>query len=171
MDLHDYFQIGLIKKPHGLKGDVNFSLSGDFNIDGVPALFLEIEGQLVPHFIESYSGSGEKVTIKFEDINTVEDAKRIGGKKAFLQKSLRPDLPSDQYYDDEIIGFTVQDEAAGLIGTLQEIIAAGANRLLVVKKESNEVLIPENGPFIKEVVKDKKTILVELPEGFLDMNS
>ena len=167
----DYFQIGLIKKPHGLKGDVNFSLEGDFTLEEVPALFLEIDGQLVPHFIESFSSHGDKVTIKFEDINSVDDAKIIGARKAFLQKSVRPKLPTGEFYDDEIIGFAVSDEASGLLGTLAEIISAGANRLFVVKKESNEVLIPENGPFIKEIQKDKKIILVNLPEGFLDMNS
>ncbi len=167
----DYFQIGLIKKPHGLKGDVNFSIEGDFTLDEIPALFLEIDGSLVPHFIESFSDSGDKVTVKFEDINSVDDAKRIGARKVFLQKSVRPKLPTGAYYDDEIIGFVVSDEAYGLLGTLEEIISAGANRLLVVKKESNEVLIPENGPFIKEILQDKKIILVNLPEGFLDMNS
>lgn len=171
MTNQDYFQIGLIKKPHGLKGDVNFSLEGGFTLEEVPALFLEIDGQLVPHFIESCSENGEKVTIKFEDINSIDDAKQIGGKKVFLQKSVRPKLPKGKYYDDEIIGFAVSDETSGLLGTLEEIITAGANRLLVIKKESKEVLIPENGPFIKEIQKDKKIILVNLPEGFLDMNN
>ncbi len=171
MDHSDYFQIGLIKKPHGLKGDVHFSLEGDYNLEEVAALFIEFDGQLVPHFIESYAGHGDKVIIKFEDISSVEDARGIGAKKVFLQKSVRSILPEGSYYDDEIIGFSVADEVSGLLGILEEIITAGANRLLVVKKESNEVLIPENGPFIKEINKDKKTILVNLPEGFLEMNT
>jgi 16S rRNA processing protein RimM len=171
MNNSDYFQIGLIKKPHGLKGDVHFSLDGVINLEEVPALFIEFNGQLVPHFIESYSGNGDKLIVKFEDINSVEDAKGIGGKKAFLQKSVRPGLPEGEFYDDEIIGFEVTDETSGLLGILDEIITAGANRLLVVRKESGEVLIPENGPFIKEINKAQKTILVNLPEGFLEMNN
>ena len=170
MNHADYFQIGFIKKPHGLKGDVHLALAGPFDLEEIMVLFLEIDGQLIPHFIDSFSSNGEKVTLKFEDIDSVEDAKRISAKRVFLQKSARPKLPEGEYYDDELMGFAVMDDKAGLLGFLEEIISAGSNRLMVVKKESSEVLIPENGPFITEINVEKKTILVHLPDGFLEMN-
>jgi ribosomal 30S subunit maturation factor RimM len=40
-----------------------------------------------------------------------------------------------------------------------------------VREKTKEVLIPENGPFIKEINKKDMTITVSLPDGFLDMNS
>lgn len=171
MNKTDYFQVGLIKKPHGLKGEVNLSLGGETSLEGVTALFLEIEGSLVPYFVESFSGNGEKSTLKFEDINSLEEAKKIGGKKIFLLKTARPRLPKGEFYDDELIGFDVVDESAGKLGKLEEIIAAGANRLFVVREKTKEVLIPENGPFIQEINKKNRTITVILPDGFLDMNT
>jgi len=46
---------------------------------------------------------------------------------------------------------------------------AGPNRLLVVDYDKKEVLIPLNGPFIASVNKTKKRVVVNLPEGFLEL--
>ncbi len=166
----DYFQIGFIKKPHGLKGDVNISIAQEMIPEEVSVFFLEVEGSLVPYFIETFSLNNDKATVKFEDVNSLEQAKLIGAKKVFLPTSERPKLSKGEFYDDEIIGFAVLEETVGPLGILEEIINAGGNRLFAVRKEGEEVLIPETGPFILEINKAKKTIFVSLPEGFLEMN-
>ena len=169
MDINSCFKIGYIAKTHGLKGGVtaNFSEAGEF--DSLESVFIEIKHSLVPYFIESYSDRGEKGFIKFEDINTFEQAETLKGCSIYLPKTTRPKLKRGDFYNDEVVGFEVEDLHNGFLGEVKEIIESGANRLLSIDRSGKEVLIPVNGPFIKSVNKSKKKILTELPEGFLEL--
>lgn len=172
MDAENCYKIGWIVKPHGLKGEVTLSLEDDApdDLDTLEAVFLDQNSRLVPYFIESISGQGNKAFVKFEDVNTHDEALRISRQSVFLEKSKRPPAEPNQFYDDEIIGFEVEDQNLGGLGTISQIIQAGPNKLLEVTSESGkEILIPVNGPFILNINKDEKTVLVDLPEGFLDL--
>ncbi len=169
MDIASCFKIGYIAKTHGLKGGVtaNFSEAGEF--ESLESVFIEINHSLVPYFIESYSDRGEKGFIKFEDISTLEQAGKLKGCSIFLPKTVRPKLKRGDFYNDEVIGYEVEDLRHGFLGEVKEILESGTNRLLSIDRSGKEVLIPVNGPFIKSVNKSKKKIQTELPGGFLDI--
>ncbi|HTJ47890.1 MAG TPA: ribosome maturation factor RimM [Cyclobacteriaceae bacterium] len=172
MNLDSHFKIGLIMKPHGLKGEVTITLDDDFvnDITELESVFiLEKNNSLIPFFIEAVSVNGSKAFIKFEDIDTPEDALKISKKAIYLPKSLRPKAGKGQFYDDEIKGFEVTDETAGVLGPVTDVFQTGANRLLVVDFKGKEILIPTNGPLISSINKSKQKIIVNLPDGFLDI--
>lgn len=170
MDIASSYKIGLVLKPHGLKGEVTISIDEDApDVSELESVFLEKDNRLVPYFIESISVRDAKAFVKFEDVNTPEEAKAISKRALYLPKSSRPKSGRGEFYDDEIVGFEVQDETAGELGKVTSVVDAGANKLLVVHQGDKEVLIPVNGPFITSVNKSKKKISVDLPEGFLDI--
>jgi 16S rRNA processing protein RimM len=171
MDLKSAYKIGYILKPHGLKGQVTVSLDAEApeDLEDIDTLFIEKNNQLIPYFREEISVSGSKAYLKLEDINTPEAAKDISKSAIYLPKTSRPKSGKGEFYDDEVIGFVVTDETEGELGSVTEITVAGPNKLLTVICNGKEVLIPINSPFIKSVNKSKKTISVELPEGFLEI--
>ena len=169
MEINSCFKIGYISKTHGLKGGVTavFSEAGEF--ESLESVFIEVKHNLVPYFVESFSDRGEKGFIKFEDINTFEQAEALKGCSIYLPKTVRPKLKRGDFYNDEVIGLEVEDLRQGFLGAVKEIVESGANRLLSVDRSGKEVLIPINGPFITSVNKSKKKIQTDLPEGFLDL--
>jgi 16S rRNA processing protein RimM len=170
MKTEDCFKIGYVMKPHGLKGQVTVSVQPEFPQDEpVTTVYLEDNNRLVPYFINELSMRGDKAFVKFEDIDSPEAAAAISKKSIYLPKTSRPASGRGEFYDDEIIGFEVIDAAHGPIGTVSDVTVAGSNKLLTVVKDEKEVLIPINSPFIKSVNKKKKTVSVELPDGFLDI--
>ena len=171
MQITDCYKIGYILKPHGLKGEVTVSITpdGPEDISELETVFVEQNSRLAPFFIESASQNGDKAFVKFEDIDTVEDANKISKSSVYLPKSERPKSGREEFYDDEIIGFEVHDKELGLLGEIQSIEKAGPNKLFVVLYQEKEMLIPVNGPFVVSINKSKKTIAVDLPEGFLDI--
>jgi 16S rRNA processing protein RimM len=171
MDSNDCYKIGFVLKPHGLKGQVTIAIDTGVpnEISQLDAVFLEIEGRMVPYFIDSISIKGDKAFVKFEDVETLEAATEIAKKRIFLPKSARPKSERGEYYDDEVVGFEVIDQNLGLLGKIREVIYAGPNKLLAIGDADKEVLIPVNGPFILSVNKGKKLFTVNLPEGFLDI--
>lgn len=170
MDIKDYYKVGFVMRPHGLKGEVTLSLQPDAPViwEEVTSIILQKENQLIPYFIESISIRSEKAFVKFEDVNTPEEAGLLKGASLFLNKASRPRLSRGEFYDEEIIGFDVFHET-DLLGKVKEVETAGPNRFLIVNTPEKEVMIPTNGPFITSINKSKKKITVRLPEGFLDI--
>jgi 16S rRNA processing protein RimM len=170
MKLDDCYKIGLIARPHGLKGEVTALLEDPgVDWDTTKSVFIRTGNSLVPYFIEQLSVQGGKAYIKFEDVSTPELAAEISKHEIFLPKSARPKSGRGEFYDDEVIGFTVTDAAAGALGTVTAIVMSGPLRLLGVTNQEKEILIPVEGPFITNINKSKKKIEVDLPDGFLDI--
>ena len=164
------FQIGFIQRTHGLKGELTCVIESELPEADFNAVFVEIDNRLIPYFIKSMSLQGSRSLLHLDEVETVEQARRLVGKSLYLQKTLRPRLGRGEFYDDELTGFTVNDSALGHLGNVREIMDAGPNKLIAVDRGGKEVLIPINGPFIKSINKSKKSISVELPDGFLDLN-
>lgn len=171
MKISACYKIAYILKPHGLKGEVTFSLDPEFPASAAEpgTVFLEKDNSLVPYFIERISVRGDRAFVKFEDVDDPEEALAVSKRAVYLAKKERPKLAHGDFYDDEVIGFNVNDQQAGVIGKVTGVTVAGPNRLLALQHEGKEVLIPVNGPFITGINKAKKMITVDLPEGFLDI--
>lgn len=171
MDIKKCYKIGFVLKPHGLKGAVTISWDADAPDDpqSLSSIFLEIDGILVPYFIESISPKGNKAFVKFEDVSSIEEAEQISKKAVYLARESRPKSARGEFYDDEVTGFDVVDENLGHLGVISGVMNAGPNRLLVLNHREKEVLIPVNSPFIRSLNKTKKVFSVNLPDGFLDI--
>ena len=173
MNISSCYPIGYISKTHGLKGEVTVTTHPEFvaeAVEDIESVFVEQNGRLVPYFIESISVQGSKAFLKLEDVSTIEQASALKNHTLYLPKSTRPKLKKGEFYNDEIIGFKVEDSEQGLLGFVTEVEQTGLNRLIQLKNDAGkEFLIPANGPFIKAINKTQKSIMVELPEGFLDI--
>ncbi len=158
-------------KPHGLKGDVTISLDPGMPVefDSIESVFLDINNTFVPYFIQDISIRGDKAFVKFEDVNDPESAKKISKHAIYLPKSARPKSPRGEFYDDEVIGFDVSDETLGALGKIIGVTQTGLNRLLVIEHNEKEILIPVNSPLLVSVHKSTRKILVNLPEGYLEI--
>lgn len=163
------YKIGYVSKTHGLKGEVTAIFSEPVELDEIDSVFIEVKNNLVPHFIKDFSDRGDKTFIQFEDVDTTEKAIALKGCSVYLPKDVRPKLKRGEFYNDEIIGFDVEDQTVGLLGKITAVSATGPNRLLTVAYKNKEILIPVNSPFILSSNKTKKIVRVDLPEGFLDI--
>lgn len=169
MEKEQCFKIGYVAKTHGLKGEVTLMVTEPVDFESIESVFIELRDSLVPHFVSSFSDRGDKVFVKFDDIDTPEKAASLKGGSLYLPKDARPKLKRGEFYDDEVVGFSVIDESLGELGEVTEVSSSGPNRLLTVNVKGKEVLIPINSPFVLSTNKTKKTIKVALPEGFLDI--
>ncbi len=168
MQKDECYKIGFIQRTHGLNGGLTAVIDGE--IPGVPdAVFIDENNRLVPYLIESFSLQGSRALLRFEDITSIEEAQQLVKKSLYLPRAVRPKLARGEFYDDEIIGFSMVDKALGPVGVVTSIVNAGPNKLIAIDHAGREALVPVTGPFIQSINKTKKTISVELPEGFLDI--
>ena len=170
MNIDSCYKIGYVAKTHGLKGEVTIVLNATTpDLQNSKSVLVEIRGALIPYFIDHISDRGDKAFVKFEDVDDSAEASKLKGCSLFLSKKARPKLDLGEFYNDEVIGFEVEDQTLGLLGKIREVLQIGPNRLIAVDRSSKEILIPVNSPFIRSFNKSKKQFKVDLPEGFLDI--
>lgn len=171
MTKEDCFELGKITKTHGVKGEVILWLDVDFpeDYEDMDSLFLEVRGELVPYFMESYQLRGNRAIVKFEDCDTFEQAETMVNLQAFLPLEVLPELEDDQFYYHEIIGFQIIDKKLGILGLVRTVYSMQAQDLLVMEYQGKEVLIPINPEIVLDADKEAKTLNVDLPEGLLDV--
>jgi len=86
MNKDSCYKIGYVAKTHGLKGEVTLVITEAIDLEAIETVFLDIRNTLVPYFITSFSDRQDKVFIKFEDVNTPEQAAGLKGASVYLVK-------------------------------------------------------------------------------------
>ncbi|GEQ84552.1 ribosome maturation factor RimM [Patiriisocius marinistellae] len=172
MQKEDCFFVGKVVKKYSFKGELLVKLDTD-----EPELFLEMESvfveqhkNLIPFFIESSSlHKSTLLRVQFEDVYDEATADTLLGTELFLPLSFLPPLTGTKFYYHEVIGFTIRDKAYGNAGTISHINDHTAQHLFVSILNGNEVLIPISDEFIKEIDRENKVIIMDLPEGLIDL--
>ena len=164
----EYYKIGKIGKPHGVKGEVSFHFSDDvFDRTDAEYLMLCIDGLLVPFFMEEYRfRSDETALVKFCDIETQERAAELTGCEVFFSREMS-DSDNENVSWAEIVGFMIKDIATGNdIGRIASVDDTTVNILFELE---DGTLIPASDELISNININKKEIVIELPEGILDL--
>ncbi|MGY6558634.1 MAG: ribosome maturation factor RimM [Nitritalea sp.] len=172
MNIEQCFQLGYVAKVHGLQGEVQLKLDVDdpSPYEELEHLFLEINGRLVPYFLEHLVlQPGDRALTKFEDVEDVDTASALVGKGVYLPLSLLPPLAEDQYYYHDLVGFEVEDEQHGSIGTVDALYDLQTQNLLGVNYRGKEVLIPITDGILTRVDQRERKVYTRLPEGLLDL--
>lgn len=134
------------------------------------SVFIAIGDNLIPFFIKACSlQKSELLRLKFEDVNSEEDANALLKKNLYLPLNLLPKLSGNKFYYHEVIGFTIEDENFGVVGTITAVNDQTAQSLFEVKRGEKEILIPMNDEFIKKIDRQHKKVLVNTPEGLIDL--
>lgn len=159
-------------KPRGLRGEIVAELLTDFpeRFEDVDELVLvSASGERSTKRLEDYWFQNDRVVLKLSGYDDVDAAKELVGVEFAVPESERVPLPADHYYDWELEGCTVKvgDDS---IGQVKSVLRTGGAEILVVTGNSGkEQLIPLADSIVVEVDPARKTIVVDPPEGLLDL--
>lgn len=171
MSKEECYELGYIVKPLGLKGEMAVILDVDDIEDyaDLESVLVEESGALVPYPVKSLRINGSKIAILLDEINTIEKAEKLRGKKLYLPLEELPELDEGAYYLHELVGYQVVDSVHGQLGEVTVIYNLPAQDLLAMTYKNVEVMIPVNEAIIKEVNHETKVIHTELPDGLLEI--
>lgn len=172
MNKADCFHLGYVAKLHGFKGEVSLFLdvTNPEDYETLDAVFIEINGQLSPFFVESFKLKNKGfAAVKFEGVNSEKDARILLRKNLFLPAQILPKLSGKNFYDHEVVGFTVVDESYGEVGKIESVIDLQVNPLLQIMNGTKEVLIPLVEGVVQNVDRKKKVMTVKAPAGLIEL--
>ena len=162
----EVYKIGRLGKSHGVKGEVSFQFDDDI-FDRVDAeyLVLDIDGILVPFFMEEYRFRSDTIClVKFKGIDTQQRAQELTGCDVFFPRSLAEEgdeMPSLSM----LVGFEIISVPDGsAIGKIAAIDDSTANILFELE---DGTLIPANDDLIEMIDADQQQIKMEIPQGLL----
>ena len=163
--------LGEIVTTHGLNGWLKlsaFNPSTNALSPGVE-VFLEHGGRRSAHRLEASSQHKKQFLIKLGDINSIDDAARYIGSTLAVGEAALEALEPNQYYHYQIIGFEVFHLNGDRVGTILSTMSTPAGEIYVVQGPDKEHLIPAAREIIEQVDFDARKIIVNPPDGLLDL--
>ncbi|CAM4034845.1 ribosome maturation factor RimM [Flavobacterium antarcticum] len=172
MRKEDCFYLGKIAKKFSFKGEVLVYLDTDEPelYENLESMFVECGKHLVPFFIE-YSSlhKNDFLRVRFEDVKNEEEADALLGNHVYLPLKMLPKLSGNKFYFHEVIGFEVEDKRLGIVGEIQSINDSSAQPLFEVLNDGVEILIPMIDHFLVKIDRENKKVIMDLPEGLIEM--
>ena len=110
--------------------------------------------------------------LKFAGTDTMSDAELLVGFDVVVADDELYELPEgeDLYYDFDLVGCEVVTASGEGVGTVESVMRAGAQELLSVRRPGGrEARVPFVDEICVEVDVAAKRIVVDLPEGLLDL--
>ena len=164
----EVYKIGRIGKAHGVKGEVSFNFDDDV-FDRVEAeyLILEVDGILVPFFMEEYRfRSDSTALVKFEDIDTQERARELTNCDVYFPRDLADDEEEVLTYSF-LVGFDIIDAKSGnKIGSITSVDDTTINILFELEDGR---LIPASEDLIIAVDQQARSLTMHIPAGLLEL--
>lgn len=167
----EYFKIGKLVAVHGLTGELllKHELGKKTSLKGLQAIFIEEKkNSFLPFFLESTKIKNEsEIYIKLEGVNTREAAIKLTQKEVWV-----PEVDFKRFAAKSapasLLGYTIINNNEPL-GEILELIEQPHQLLCRLEIKGKEVLIPLHEETLKKVNHNKKEVLVELPDGLLEI--
>jgi len=174
MSKENFVCIGKLGKTFGVNGEIRCHIDPRFHKDffKTSVVFLKIGGNKTPFFIQNiYEGEGLSLTL--EDVNSKEVAMKLNGGEVWMREKDLHTIPVEKVKNltqyERLQGFEVRGVKEGPIAVIQDFMLLPQQVLLVIEVEGREVYIPYQEALIQEVDLKEKFILMDLPEGLLDL--
>lgn len=172
MRKEDCFYLGKIAKKFSFKGEVLIYLDTDEPelYQEMESIFVEFNKNLIPFFIENSNlHKGDFLRVKFEDVDNEEQADEIINCEVYLPLNMLPKLEGNKFYFHEVIGFEIEDQRLGVFGKIVSINDTSAQPLFEVINGNVEILVPMIDQFLVKIDRENKKVIMNLPEGLVEM--
>jgi 16S rRNA processing protein RimM len=172
--LTDWFYVGKIVNTHGIKGEVRVISQTDFPDEryasgSVLYVGRDHAAEKESVTVESWRQHKNFDLLKFDGIDSINDAERLKGLSLFVSEEQLGELGEHEYYYYEIIDCDVFDEDGTHLGKIKEILSPGANDVWVVKRKGKkDVLLPYIEDVVKHVDTARKRVVVHLIPGLVE---
>ena len=169
--LSDLVSIGELIKPHGIKGEIKILLFNEESksLKNNQIVFLKnSRDNFFKYKIENVIYSMKKNRIKFFEIDSIDSADKLRGYILSIPRSDFPELENEEYYLNDLIGYTLLDKTNNNYGCVDDIFHFPANDVLSVSLNDKEYLIPIIDDIILDIDHDSRLIIINPISGLFD---
>ncbi len=162
----DVVDLGIVVKPHGLKGEVWLDLGTDApeRLPELRGLSLRGPGGARPASVQYVRGlTGGRAIVKLAGINDRDAAESIRDHVLQVARATLPPPPDGAFYEFQLVGLRVVTVAGADLGRVQQILRTGANDVY----ETERALVPAIASVVREIDLERGEMVVEDIDGLL----
>jgi len=164
----DFFPIGRVVKPHGVKGKIKVDYFGE-DVNRFPPhheVFIEDEAGKIRAFeILERAPQPPRLILRLKGIERKEEVEPLIGKEVLIKREALPQLEKGEYYWIDILGMMVKTPEGKRIGKVKEIFPTRANDVYVVEGKRGEIYLPATEEVIQSIDREKGVMTVIRMEG------
>ncbi len=158
--------IGVVRKPHGIKGGLKVSL---YSIDlemlqNLEQLFVNTGSDWKQLTVSSSQGYDDFAIINFQEIHDRTEAEAYRELEIFTLRDDLPALDDDEYYIDDLVGCEVVNEHNEILGKVIEILSPGAHEVLLISNGESETLVPLVDEWVADIDIEARRVQINSAE-------
>lgn len=158
--------VGIVRRPHGLKGELLVSLETDFPETLVKGARLYLGDDHRAVTIRSRRPHSDGLLLTLEEFPDKTSVEGLHNLPLYRKITDAPALPQGQYYQHQLLGLQVVEENGEIVGTLSQILNTGASDIYVVRDDSGkEILLPAISDVILGIELANRQIVVHILPG------
>jgi len=173
--MDDLLLVGRVARAHGNRGQVIVNLDTDFpeaRFAVGQVLHVGIGERVEARRLESVRFHQGRPVIALEGVDSMNAAEALAGAELKIPAADLTPLPEGTFYHHDLVGCEVRDRSAHAIGRVTGVEGTmERSRLVVEDARGREVLIPMVAEICVKVDPTSRVIVVDPPEGLLDVNS
>ncbi len=134
-------------------------------------VWLELKsGQRKSFVLEDFWLQKGRQVLKFAGVDSISAAQELVGAWVEIASEEAVSLPEGTYFDHQLVGCTVRGANGEILGEVVDVLRIAGNNQLIVSGLRGEFMVPAVEAICKRVSIAEKEILVDLPEGLIDLN-
>jgi 16S rRNA processing protein RimM len=166
--------VGRIARAHGIRGQVIVNLDTDFpeeRFQPGAELFTMRDGVVDTLRLTAVRFHGGRPVIAVAGVETIAAAARLAGLELRIPAERLAALPPGTFYHHDLVGCRVETEGGAPVGVVEAVEGTLGGSRLVVAGAVGEILIPLVMGICTTIDVDAKRIVIDPPEGLLDLNA
>jgi 16S rRNA processing protein RimM len=172
MSADDLLLVGIIARPHGLRGSVIVNPETDFADERFKVgeeLLVGPAERTQPRRIVAVRGHQGRVIVDLEGVESMDDAEALAGQELWMPAAALGPLPERTYYRHDLVGCEVLDTHDTVIGRVTKVEGTLDRSYLIIPRRGGEMMIPMVEGILVAVDIAHRRIVVDPPEGLLDL--
>ncbi len=165
--------VGRVARPHGIRGHVIVNPETDFPESRFRAgaeLWMHREGRVASVTIEHVRFHQGRPILGLAGVATMNEAGALAGAEFRVPVAALQPLADGEFYRHDLVGCRVTSSDGTLIGTVLRVDGDRGSSRLVVDVGGGEVLVPLAVAICVRIDPAAGEIVIEPPEGLLDLN-
>jgi 16S rRNA processing protein RimM len=157
--------VGIIERPHGVRGEFQASLTTDTPDRLLTLKSIFVGDEAVPRAIQEVRKHQDRLVFKLAGINNPEQVRRLSKTPLKIPGTAAAPLAEGEYFVYQLINSLVVDETGAELGRLVDIMETGANEVYVIRPEGSteELLLPNIPSVILDIDVEQARIVVRPP--------
>jgi len=164
--------VARVARTQGNRGEVAADLLTDFpeRFSHLREVVLEKDGEASRELVlDSFWLHKNRVILKFQGIDSIDQAKKLAGYEVTVLESEKIPLPAGTYFQDDLVGCSLIGKSGEEYGKVIEVVQYGSNYLLKIQGASREFLVPFVEAFFLGIDLQERLIRCDLPEGLEEL--